>query len=258
MTSFRRLFARLAACLAALAPLAAPLPAVAMTVRPVILDLGVNARTMSQTLTVTNTFDAQLPLELTVREFVLPTELGGRGEFKPTEDVVIFPPQAIIAPGASQGFRIQYVGDPAVERSRHFVVTISQLPVALPGDQSTIQILYNFQVMVSIGVPGQRSQIAAVSSRLAPTDNGAVQLKTVFRNDRPTYGYLSDSRMRIVQRDATGRQVFSRVLTAEEVQQTVGYGLIGPGQTREIDIPVTLPSKDGPVSVEVLLNARRR
>jgi fimbrial chaperone protein len=230
----------------------------AMSVRPVIVDLGVNARAMTSNLEVSNVFESALPVELTVREVTFPTEIGTEASYKPAEDIIIFPPQAIIQPGQSQNFRLQYIGDPAIEKSRHFVVTVAQLPVKLPEGQSAIQILYNFQVLVSVGVPGQRSNIQVLKTELETNAEGVTQAVMTIKNDTQTYGYLADSRLRLTQRDAAGRQVFQRTYTPQEVQQTVGYGLMGPGQTRKINIPVTLPSREGTATAEVLLDARRR
>lgn len=250
----RRLLSVVGLAVAAFAPGLAD----AMSVRPVIVDLGVNARAMSSNLEVTNTFETALPVEMTVREVTFPTEIGTESSFKPADDIVIFPPQAIIQPGQSQNFRLQYLGDPAITRSRHFVVTVAQLPVKLPEGQSAIQILYNFQVLVSVGVPGQRSNIQVLKTELETNAEGVTQAVMTVRNSAETYGYLADSRLRLVQRDATGKEVFQKSYTPQEVQQTIGYGLLGPGQTRKINIPVSLPSREGSATADVVLDARRR
>ena len=62
--------------------------------------------------------------------------------------------QAMIQPGQTQTFRVQYVGDPDLARSKHYYVTVAQLPVQMPQGQSAIQILYNFQVLVSVSPSG--------------------------------------------------------------------------------------------------------
>lgn len=256
LSNFRRVVVTAAFVVSSLSLCVAP--ANAMSVRPVIVDLGVNARTMSSNLEVSNVFTTALPVEMTVREIEFPTDIGGDPTYKPTEDIIIFPPQAVIQPSQAQNFRLQYIGDPAILKSRHFVVTVAQLPVKLPEGESAIQILYNFQILVSVGVPALRSQLEVVSSELTTTPQGATQATMTVRNTAATYGYVSDARLRINQVDAAGRQVFQKTLSAQEVQQTVGFGLVGPGQTRKITIPVTLPNATGVVKTEILLDARRR
>src|SRR3546814_13905099 len=52
-------------------------------------------------------------------------------------DLVVFPAQAVIQHGQSQVFRVQYVGDAELDKSRHYYVTVAQLPVQLPqGERS--------------------------------------------------------------------------------------------------------------------------
>jgi fimbrial chaperone protein len=230
----------------------------AMAVRPVIIDLGVNARSMSTTMEVSNAFNDPLTVEVTAREVTFGALEGEAPTFKPTEDILMFPPQALIAPGAAQNFRVQYLGDPALARSRHFVVTVAQLPVKLPEGQSAIQVLYNFQVLVSVGVPGTRSDIRLLSSSISTNTTGDANAVLEVRNDAATYGYLGEARLRLVQKDATGREIFRRSFTAQELQQTVGFGLVAPGQTRRITVPVKLPSKDGTITAEVTLDSRRK
>ena len=251
---------RIAPVLASLALGAAFLPATvsAMAVRPVIIDLGVAARAMSTTLEVSNAFNDPLTVELTVREVTFGATEGVAPTFKPTEDILMFPPQALIAPGAAQNFRVQYLGDPALTQSRHFVVTVAQLPVKLPEGQSAIQVLYNFQVLVSVGVPGVKSEITLLSSSVVKNTAGDANAVLEVKNDTPTYGYLGEARLRLVQKDAAGTEIFRRSFTAQELQQTVGFGLVAPGQTRKITVPVKLPSAEGTVTAQITLEPRRK
>jgi fimbrial chaperone protein len=242
----------------ALTGAAVPVASFAMAVRPVIIDLGVNARSMSTTMEVSNAFNDPLTVELTAREVTFGAQEGEAPTFKPTEDILMFPPQALIAPGAAQNFRVQYLGDPALARSRHFVITVAQLPVKLPEGQSAIQVLYNFQVLVSVGVPGARSDIRLLSSSISTNPAGDANAVLEVRNNAATYGYLGEARLRLVQKDASGREIFRRSFTAQELQQTVGFGLVAPGQTRRITVPVKLPSSAGTISAEVTLDARRK
>jgi len=40
-------------------------------------------------------------------------------------------------------------------------------------------------------------------------------------------------------------------LSGPEIQQTVGFGLIGAGQTRKVTIPIELPLADGVVEASI-------
>jgi len=221
----------------------------AETVQPVVIDLSPTGSGMSQTITVENTFTQPLPVELRVEELTF-DQAGLHGTGKDSGDLLIFPPQAIIQPGQTQSFRVQYIGDPALARSKHYYVTVAQLPVQLPQGQSAIQILYNFQVLVSVKPAGAKAQLKIAQSEVARDDKGQPVAAITLTNDSPAHGYLSKGRLRIVERDRSGKEVFRRTLAGPEIQQTVGFGLVGAGQTRRLLIPVQLPTSEGTIDAQ--------
>jgi fimbrial chaperone protein len=235
-----------------------PNAANAMQVRPVVMDLGATARTMGSQLELGNGFDQAITLEITAREFFLPTTAGGEATYGDGADIVIFPAQAVVAPSATRTVRVQFVGSPIVPKSRHFIITVAQLPVRLPEGESAVQVLYNFQVLVNVGVPGVQSQLEIVSSSVkAVAETRAVPVLTV-RNTAQTYGYLGEQRLILTQVDGTGRQIFSQRFSPSELQQLLGLGMVGPGQTREIEMSLDLPSRTGVLSAQLTLERRRR
>lgn len=223
-----------------------PLAATAMTVQPVVVNLAPSGRSMSQVVTVTNSFSYPLAVELRAEELVVDAE-GIRGTAKESDDLLIFPPQAMIQPGQTQSFRVQYVGDPDLAQSKHYYVTVAQLPLASETGQSTVQVLYNFQVLVSIAPEGVNPAISAASAAIEQGPEGTFVPVVTFTNPSAAHGFLSDGRVRIMQRDAAGREIFSRTLSAPEVQQAIGYGLIGAFQSRQVAFPVSLPSDSGTI-----------
>lgn len=235
---------------AALLPVQA---AFAMTVQPVVIDLQTAGRQMSTVVTVENTFATPLPVELTVQELELTPE-GVKQTGKDPGDLMVFPPQAIIEPGQTQTFRIQYVGDPALAKSKHYYVTVAQLPVKLPEGQSAIQILYNFQVLVSIAPAGIKPQISIQSAAIGKNNAGKPIAIVTVNNESTAHGYLANGRLKILQRDASGKQIFVKTLSGAEIQQSMGFGLIGGGQVRRVSVPVELPSADGTVEASFSLD----
>jgi len=225
----------------------------AMTVQPVVIDLQTAGRQMSQTITVENTFATPLPVELTVQELELGTD-GVKQTGKDPGDLLVFPPQTIIAPGQTQTFRVQYVGDPALAKSKHYYVTVAQLPIKLPEGQSAIQILYNFQVLISVGPLGVKPKIEVQSAAPAPGAGGKTYASVTVVNESPAHGYLSNGHLHLTEKDKSGAQVFSKTLSGAEIQQTMGFGLIGGGQTRRVAVPVELPLADGTVEASFVLD----
>jgi fimbrial chaperone protein len=235
---------------------ALPSAADAMTVQPVVVDLSPAGRKATALVSVENTSTDPLPVELRIYEAILDAN-GVAVSDKPSEDLLIFPPQAIVAPGATQSFRIQYIGEMDMQRSRHYYVTVAQLPVQLPEGTSAIQIVYNFNVIVSVEAPGQRAQISAVSGEIVKNAEGKPMAAFTVSNAGRNYDYLINGRLRFVQKDATGKEVFRRTLSGQEIQQTIGFGLIGPEVARRIVTSIELPSAEGSLSVEFTPDRRR-
>jgi len=221
----------------------------AMTVQPVVINLTVAGRGMTQVLTVENTFQNPLPVEIKVEELVLDAN-GVHGSGKDPGDLLVFPPQAIIQPGQTQTFRVQYVGDPDLAKSKHYYVTVAQLPVKLPEGQSAIQILYNFQVLVSVAPLDGKPDLKILSAGIAKDPAGKPVVKIDVSNSSNVHGYLSQGKLRIVEKDVSGKEVFKKVLTGPEIQQTIGFGLVGAGQTRGMVLPIELPAEGGTVEAQ--------
>lgn len=222
--------------------------AVAMTVQPVILNLTLSGSGMAQLITVENTFATPLPVELRVQSLDF-DQNGIKETGKDSGDLLIFPPQAMIQPGQTQSFRVQYVGDPDLKTSKHYYVTVAQLPVKLPAGQSAIQILYNFQVLVSIAPHGVKPAIKVQSAEVGHNEQGKPIPVVTLTNASTAYGYLSNGRLRIIAKDTTGKEVFRRTLSGPETQQTIGFGLVGANQTRRMALPIELPVDGGSVDV---------
>jgi fimbrial chaperone protein len=228
----------------------------AMTVQPVVLDLSTAGRGMSQVVTVQNTFTNPLPVEMRIEGLTF-DEKGAHGDGKDPGDLLVFPPTALIQPGQTQTFRVQYVGDPALAKSKHYYVTVAQLPVKLPEGQSAIQILYNFQVLVSVAPPGVKPDLHVTGAEIGHNAQGKpIPIITVV-NDSNAHGYLSQGRLRIVEKDTSGKQIFTRTIPGPEIQQTIGFGLVTSGQTRKVTVPVVLPSDGGTVEAQFTPDAQR-
>ena len=224
-------------------------PAPAMTVQPVILDLEPTGQAMSQVVTVENTFAAPLPVEMRI-EALKSDETGLHGTGQDPGDLLVFPQQALIAPGQTQAFRVQYLGNSDLATSKHYYVTAAQLPVKLAKDQSKIQILYNFQILVSIALPGVKPKLSVAKAEIGTNQDGKPVPILTISNSAATYGYLSAGRLRIVETDAAGREIFRKLVSGPELEQSIGLGLVTAGQSRRILIPVVLPSEGGHIEAQ--------
>jgi P pilus assembly chaperone PapD len=248
LNSLQRFWVALAMVFALLMPTVAT----AMTVQPVVLNLSPGGRNMTQVVTVTNTFSYPLAVELRIEELIVDAA-GVRSTNKDPGDLVVFPPTALIQPGQTQTFRVQYVGNPALARSKHYYVNVAQLPVKQQQGQSAVQVLYNFQVLASVSPTGAKPAIRVDSAAIERTGDGKFVLAITFSNPAPAHGFLADGKIWLVQKDAAGKEIFRREFTAPEVQQAIGYGLMSSGQTRKVTLPVELPSATGRIEAQYTL-----
>lgn len=239
-----------ALCVAGVILMASGVPVSALNVQPVVLDLLTAGRRSSAVVTLQNTFSTTVPVELVAR----PIELVD-GEYReidePSEDLLIFPATATVEPGESQAFRVQWVGDPGLIGSRHFYVSVAQLPIQLPENQNAIQVLYNFKVLVSVGANGAQPDLKVVSAAVQTDADGRHTPVIEVSNTGTTYGYVGRGRLTITQRDPSGAVVFRESYEPDEIQRRLGLGLIPSGATRKMPINMDLPRGDGPVTVEI-------
>jgi len=218
----------------------------AMSVSPVILDLTTSGQRMSQVVTIENKYATPIILEVLTQEAEY-TDGGVTGTGKPTDDLLAFPPQAQIAPGGTQAIRIQYVGDPDLAKSRHYFVTVAQLPVNMAEGQSGVQLLYNFQIVTGVAMAGKRPNIRVANAESYMGEDGKSRLLLVLQNDSDTYGYLSNGSLRVSQKNGSAQEIFKKSMTSDQVVQEIGYGLVGAGQTRRLKTPIILPEMGGNV-----------
>lgn len=227
--------ARFAAPLALIAVAAAPAAAVANTVTPVILDLTSSGRGVVANISLSNTGTATMPVEIQTVALAA-TAKGVERSDGSTDDLLVTPPSALIAPGRTQTFRVQWIGDPELTQSRHYYVGLNQLPVKLPDGQSAVQVVYNFQVLVSVSGTGKQARLTVLSAEPASLAGKPAVALTV-RNDGEAHGYISQHRLQLTATDPA-KGALSTTIAGADFQQLVGYGLVATGQSRVVTVPV--------------------
>lgn len=222
-----------------------PLAALATTVSPVVVDLQTTGRGVVSNISVTNTSAGPMTMEIAVTP-LKPTETGFEPGGAPDsdEDLLVTPPSALIPAGKTQTFRVQWVGDPEMMQSKHYYVAVNQLPVKLPEGQSAVQIVYNFNVLVSVSSPDQKPQLAITSVAPATVDGKSVAA-IIVRNSGTAHDYISQHRLKIIETSAAGAELATKTISGSEFQRLVGYGLVATGQTRLVDVPLDAPVPAG-------------
>lgn len=241
MNAFIKSIVAMAVALAAFLPT----HALATTVSPVVLDLQTNGRGVVANISVTNTSAGPMTMEVSVVALkATATGFEPAGAPDSDQDLLVTPPSALIPAGKTQTFRVQWLGDPEITQSKHYYVGINQLPVKLPEGQSAVQIVYNFNVLVSVSSPDQKPQITITSVTPATVDGKPVAAIAV-RNSGTAHGYVSQHTLKITETSASGAELASKTISGSQFQQLVGYGLVATGQTRTVNVPLDAPLPAG-------------
>ena len=183
----------LAALAAAILPAA---PAHAMSVTPIVLDMTTAGATNRSQISVVNDGAKPLPVEIVVSR----AELDEKGEMttKPASDeFLIFPPQALVAPGATQNFRIQWVGEPQIPTSQTYVFSVNQVPVKMPEGKSGVQVVFNFATIVNIAPPGGKASIEMLKAAVDKDDKGKSRPALTVKNPGNSYAKITDATIKL-------------------------------------------------------------
>jgi fimbrial chaperone protein len=216
---------------AAVAICVAAEPSFAFSVQPTQVEMiSAGQRARSQ-VTVTNDGPAAMPVELTVESLSI-DEKGTSRTSAGGDSFLIFPPQALIAPGASQVFRLQWVGEPQMAKSESFMVSVNQIPVASPKGRSTVQIVMSMGVVVNIAPAEGHADLKIVDAAVA-MDKGKRHVALTVENPSNVHALLPDARIKL----SSG--TWSATLGRGELGNTIG--LVQPGKKRRFILPVDVP-----------------
>lgn len=246
MTTFSRLFVPVLCSIAAMAT-AVPAQAAGYRVAPMIYDLAPSGKDAATLLRVQNDSDKPITVELVAEKRAF-DEKGGETRSPADDDFMLFPPQAVVAAGATQAVRVQYVGTPALDRSVTYTITVKQVPVALPADGATgVQFMFNFSTLANIVPPRAQPAIAVVSLTAPGGAAGGYQLR--LRNDGTKYANLATARITV----ASDSQSYT--LTADEWRKAMGSSWLLPGNDRVYDLPAGLPLPKGATRATIVMPA---
>lgn len=99
-----------------------------ITLFPTVIELNTDHRATSQ-LVVTNNSTQALPLEANVRRLNFSSDGTFQTSDLSSEEMFVFPPAAMLAPGARQVFRIQWLGNRSLETSQSYFVRFSTVNI---------------------------------------------------------------------------------------------------------------------------------
>lgn len=221
--------------LAFLAILATAAPVAATSVSPIQLEMTSAGPASRTQVTVTNTGPGPLTLEATLKRM----ELGENGEQQLSrggDEFLIFPPQAMVPPGGTQVFRVQWVGEPQLQASQSFLLSLVQIPVKLPKGQAAVQVVMSFGVLINVAPPQGVPELNLVGTGVAVEKPGNHHPTITVENPTAVHALLQQATIKL-----TGGS-WSQTLTPSEIGRKIGAGLVQPGKRRKFTLPVDLPA----------------
>jgi P pilus assembly chaperone PapD len=223
----------------------------ALTVTPVQLELAAAGAKSRATVSVVNNSSAPLPVEAVI-EAVNLDETGVPKPAGATEDFLVMPPQALIAPGATQNFRVQWLGEPGLETSRSFMLYMNQIPVKMPKGKSGVQVVMSMGVMINVAAAEGAPSLRLVGTGITNDRTGARRPVITVENPSNMHALLPQSTIRL----AGGG--WSTTLTPAMLDDSMGIGLVQPGKRRKFVLPVELPANVNSVQASLEMGPRRK
>ena len=211
-----------------IATLLCALEALAYRVQPMSYDLAPSGAGTQQTLRIENTRDFPLTLEILAYSIDF-DETGAETYESAEDDFLIFPPQMIIEPGASQAVRVQYVGDPALEVSKSYRIRVEQIPVNVTGGGSgAIGMAVSFSTLANIVPNNEAPTLTVVDVSASETDG---MWSVTMENEGDRYARLS----------RTTWNIAGSAVTSEETKTWYDGNIVPPKSRRTIEIPAQAP-----------------
>jgi fimbrial chaperone protein len=209
-------------------------PASALTVSPMQVEMVSVGKGSHAQVSVVNNSGQPLPVEAVIRRMTL-DESGASKTSQAGEDFLIMPPQALIPPGATQNFRVQWLGDPMLAQSQSYYLFMNQIPVKLPQGKNGVQVVMSMGVMINVA-PAQGAPAMKVVATSVTTDKSGKKVPVItVENTSNFHALLPNATINL----SSGN--WSSTLSPRALGDGIGIGLVQPGQRRRFTLPVELP-----------------
>ena len=235
--------------LAAAVCLASSAPVLAHEVQPMITTVTPSGSGSNFRLMIRNT-DA-MPITLEISPYRVAVDDAGIATRTPEDaDVLLFPPQTIVQPGAEQAIQVRYVGEPGVTQGRLYALVVSQLPVDFSkmtnADNSQTQVKIGFDFVSHMVVQPAAARAALTISPVTRQANGDLSFEVSNTGDgvallRNAEWKLTPSSGQplIVASDNIGFGAFGAILPGGRRAVTI-TAANAPGMTGDVTAAITL------------------
>jgi P pilus assembly chaperone PapD len=206
----------------------------AMTVTPLVLEMGTNGAASRAGLRVVN--DGSTPLPVDIKVLHLDIDEQGKGKTTRSQgEFAIFPSQAMIPAGGSQTFRVQWTGRKDLEKSKSYIFAVNQIPVKFPNAKSGVQVVFNFAVVVNVAPSTGSSALILQKVTIAKDAKGRKYAEVLVQNSGNRHASLGNASLLLT----SGK--WSQKFTSTMLRQQLGVGLVQPRKRRKFRLKTQLP-----------------
>ena len=246
-----KLWHSLLASLAFACSMAAVGPAFALTVSPVQIELVALGDRNRATVTVLNDSPQPMAIEAVVQRMIL-DENGRSQTAKAGDEFLLMPPMALIPPGGTQNFRVQWLGDPMMEASQSFYIFFNQVPVKMPKDHKGVQVVVSMGVIANVAPAQGAPRLQVVGTGVVVDKGGKRRPTLTVLNPSNVHALLPQSTVRL----ASGS--WSETLPSGLLSEHLGSGLVQPGKRRKFVLPVELPANVATIQANIEMRPQKR
>ncbi|MEO9599547.1 fimbria/pilus periplasmic chaperone [Parasphingorhabdus sp.] len=243
-------FLKLVALFVTAAMLVALTPAFSYDMKPIVIQLAPTGAGATQSVVLTNTHD--VPIAIEVRAYTRAQNPDGTENRAPEDDdLIITPPQMVIAPKASQSFKVRWIGEPAPDKEIAFRLVSSQLPIKFRDekkDDVSVNVSMNYRYEAALYVVPPQSKPSARLTAIAPVkdENGETWLELKVLSDGTRRAIL-DNPILVVSPKNGGTPV---TLEGEQMANLTNLNIL-VGNERVVRLPWPDGLAPGPVDGEL-------
>ena len=220
----------------------------AYDLKPMVIQLKPSGAGSAATAVITNTHSVPIALEIRAyRREQLPD--GNDKLVAEDRDIILTPPQMVLAPKTSQSFRIQWVGDAKPSRELAYRIVTEQLPIQFAkvtrNDRTAdITMKYRYEMALYVEPEGAKPEVSIASAEVVKGKDGARELSLRFRSTGTMRAILDKPVVEVAGGGSPVRldQVATNAL--------VGLNIL-PGAERVVRVPAPVGLPDGPVKASL-------
>jgi fimbrial chaperone protein len=224
---------RITAALAALM-MTSSFQAHAYDVKPMVVQLAPSGPQSTTTMVITNTHDVPIAIELHAFRRVQNPD-GSDKLTKDEADLIMTPPQMVIAPKSSQSVRVRWIGSPEIKQEMAYRIITDQLPIDFKKEKradftADLKVKYRYEVALYVEPKTPKPLAKLESARIVKSPKGDNLLEVAISSQGNVRAILDKPRI-----DISGPS--GKVsLDNESLAKFIGLNIL-PGNTRIVQIP---------------------